>query len=447
MKHLKKYSEYKDSGVEWIGEIPAHWKHIPLRWGTKIFSGGTPSRLKDAYWNSNDIPWLNSGEVNKKKILHANNYISKQGLNESSAKWIKAKSLIMALAGQGKTKGMVATLEMPSTCNQSLAAIEPDTKVLFYQFLYYYLDSKYQNIRGMVGDDARDGLNLEIIKSILSPLPPLFEQQQIANYLDQKTTAIDQLIQKKEQLIQLLEEKRTAMINQAVTKGLDPTVPMKDSGIEWLGEVPAHWEVKPLSRISSYISYGFTNPMPSTDEGIFMLTAKDINNGEINYSKARKTSVLAYETLLTAKSKPKPYDILITKDGTLGRVIYYKGEEKICISQSVALLRVDDEITDRKFVSLALQSKSYQNKILFDAGGTTIKHIYITRLVKMKMGFPPIQEQITITHYINTKNQEIDQAITKTKDQIKLLKEYKTTLISDVVTGKIDVREAVLATN
>src|SRR5574337_110573 len=173
---MKHYLKYKESGVEWIGEIPEQWSSMPIRWACKVFSGGTPNKEKPEYWNSKDVPWLASGEVNKRIINSTDNFISNEGFANSSAKWIDSQSLVMALAGQGKTKAMVAKLEIRATSNQSLAAIVPDRALVDYRFLYYYLDSKYQLIRGLVGDDAREGLNLELIKNIKFPLPSLEEQ-------------------------------------------------------------------------------------------------------------------------------------------------------------------------------------------------------------------------------------------------------------------------------
>ena len=222
---MRKYDSYKDSGIEWIGEIPEHWDSVSLKWIASIYSGGTPSKNKPEYWNDGTIPWLNSGEVNQGDIREASEYITEEALSDSSAKWIPEKSLVMALAGQGKTKGMVAQVQFRTTCNQSLGVIVPNKKI-DNRFLMYWLRKNYQNIRNLGGGDKRDGINLEMIGSIKTPITTPEEQTAIANYLDRKTTEIDELIADKKRLLELYEEEKTSIINQAVTKGINPNVPM-----------------------------------------------------------------------------------------------------------------------------------------------------------------------------------------------------------------------------
>ena len=177
----------------------------------------------------------------------------------------------MALAGQGRTKGMVAQLAIPTTCNQSMAAIVPDESVSA-RYVFWLLDAQYEVLRNLSGGEQRDGLNLEILGSLSLPLPPLDEQRAIAAFLDRETERIDALVAKKRQLIERLQEYRTALITRTVTRGLppdaaraaglDPSPGLKPSGVEWLGDVPEHWEVKEL-RSLVYFRGGAT-PLKST---------------------------------------------------------------------------------------------------------------------------------------------------------------------------------------
>jgi type I restriction enzyme S subunit len=162
-----------------------------------------------------------------------------------------------------------------------------------------------------------------------------------------------------------------------------------------VGVIPEEWECAKLSEFFSFISYGFTNPMPSVHDGVFMITAADINNGRLQLDTARKTSETAYRTLLTAKSKPLKNDILLTKDGTLGRLALV-GNETVCINQSVAVIRPNGRV-EPQFLKLLLESPRYQKRMVEDAGGSTIKHIYITIVDKMPLGLPlDISEQRAI---------------------------------------------------
>jgi len=289
-------------------------------------------------------------------------------------------------------------------------------------------------------------LRPEHFRLIYSCLPQLEEQSAIVRYLDYMDRRIQRYIRAKLKLIKLLEEQKQAIIHQAVTGRIDvrtgkPYPAYKPSGVEWLGEVPERWEVKPICAFCSYISYGFTNPMPVADEGPYMLTANDIGNGIIRYETARHTSREAYEMLLTRKSRPRNGDVLVTKDGTLGRAAVADGTPT-CINQSVALLQPKQGEMLPEYLATALQGHLYQEQMSLDAGGTTIRHIYITRLAKMRLAFPSILGQEIILDSLGCSLATNTRACSNTKREIDLLREYRTRLISDVVTGKLDVREA-----
>lgn len=165
MAKYKTYPEYKDSGVEWCTALPLGWKRTNLRWLSSIYAGGTPSKNVIDYWENGTIPWINSGAVNQSYVTEPSTFISKAAFENSSAKWIPKGALVVALAGQGKTKGMVAQLGINTTCNQSMAAIVFYEKKLS-RYIYWWLTSNYQNIRNMAGGDLRDGLNLELLGDI-----------------------------------------------------------------------------------------------------------------------------------------------------------------------------------------------------------------------------------------------------------------------------------------
>lgn len=219
-KGLNPHVKMKDSGVEWLGDIPEHWTSVCLKWIAKIYSGGTPDKTNLSYWEEGTIPWISSGEVNQFFITEPTTYITQEAYEKSSAKWIPKNALVMALAGQGKTKGMIAQLGIMTTCNQSMAAIVLSENVS-ERFIFWWLTSNYEKIRNLAGGDLRDGLNLDIIGSIVCPYFLLSEQQQIANYLDNATCKIDTLISKAQKAIELLKERRTALISASVTGKID----------------------------------------------------------------------------------------------------------------------------------------------------------------------------------------------------------------------------------
>ncbi|QIA07127.1 restriction endonuclease subunit S [Draconibacterium halophilum] len=218
-KGIEPNVEMTETGIDWLGEIPKNWKTVTLKWISSRYSGGTPDKTKPEFWYDGNIPWFNSGIVNNLFISEPSNYITEEGYIKSSAKYFEPGALLMALAGQGKTKGMVAQTMIKATCNQSLAVINiTDQEPKFY---LWWLNSKYKQIRGMSSQDGRDGLNLEMIGNIPCPIPPLNEQKRISDYIETEVRKIDSTNRKIQQSITQLKEYREALINAAVTGQID----------------------------------------------------------------------------------------------------------------------------------------------------------------------------------------------------------------------------------
>lgn len=213
-KGLDSNAPMKNSGIEWLGLIPEHWQIVSLRHVSKRYSGGTPDKQNLSYWENGTIPWLNSGAVNQVQISEPSELITEEAYKNSSAKWIPKDALVIALAGQGKTKGMVAQLKISATCNQSMAAIIPHSN-MNSRFLFWYLHSNYANIRNLASGEDRDGLNLNVLGTIRCPVFALKEQIAIAVYLDQETVKIDELIIEVTRTIELLQEKRFALMTES----------------------------------------------------------------------------------------------------------------------------------------------------------------------------------------------------------------------------------------
>ncbi|GEN82854.1 hypothetical protein SLU01_11660 [Sporosarcina luteola] len=220
-KGLNANVKMKGSGVEWIDQMPVNWKRGKLSYFSKVRSGGTPDKNNEAYWNDGNINWMSSGEINKEFVSKVNNKITFEGFNNSNATMLPVNTVMMALNGQGKTKGKVAVLEIVTTCNQSLAGFITDESRLHYLFLYYYLKSKYRELRGLVGDGLRDGLTIGLIKSLQIPLPPIKEQKEIASVLKKQDEEFNELIKKVSESIEKLKEYRQSLIYEAVTGKID----------------------------------------------------------------------------------------------------------------------------------------------------------------------------------------------------------------------------------
>ena len=215
-KGLNPNVEMNDSGVEWIGKIPKGWRIGKLYQYSEMSNGSTPSRVKPEYWENGTIPWMSSGEINKKKIRDIDGRITQEGFENSSTKILPIGTVMMGLNGQGKTKGTVGILEIETTCNQSLCGmIFKDD--MYPMFSYYFLDSQYYHIRGLVGEGQREGISVSFLGRYPLVVPPISEQQQIVKYLDEQTELIDKTISIEEKRIELLKEYRQSLISEVVT--------------------------------------------------------------------------------------------------------------------------------------------------------------------------------------------------------------------------------------
>ncbi|MAA72369.1 MAG: hypothetical protein CL679_11675 [Bermanella sp.] len=277
--------------------------------------------------------------------------------------------------------------------------------------------------------------------------PELKQQQKIAEIL----STVDNLIDQTQSLIDKYTAVKLGMMADLSSRGIDisgtPETnksygqlrPSYEDAPELyqeteLGFIPKDWHAEPLQEFLSLITYGFTNPMPETEDGPWMVTAANVIDGEIDYKNTRHTSLEAFNTLLTQKSKPKLNDILLTKDGTLGRLALVD-DETVCINQSVALLRCNEKVKPH-FMKLLLETEKYYHKMLDDAGGSTIKHIYITIVDKMLIGLPPNPKE---QDAIYSKAAAIIEKINTEKTYLEKLKLKKKGLMQDLLTGKVKV--------
>ena len=446
------YNEYKTSPMTWLDQLPTHWTAASLRWMSKRYAGGTPDKGNEAYWEDGEIPWINSGAVNDGYITEASELITREGFANSSAKWIPKGALVMALAGQGKTKGMVAQLGIPTTCNQSMAALIPDHR-FEPRYLYYWLTANYQNIRNMAGGEARDGLNLEMLGSIPCPVPPVDEQQTIARFLDAKTAQIDALVAQKRLLITKLKEKRSALIARTVTRGLPPEVAkaaglepnpeMKDSGVDWLAQIPTHWRLRPLKRI---VSIPITDGPHETPEfpldGVPFVSAEAVKDGRVLLSSMRGYISREDHERYSRKYFPRKRDIFIVKSGsTTGKVAIVDFDDEFNVWSPLAAVRCDLWKALPEFVFYALSSEYFQGLVQVSWSFGTQPNIGMGVIGNLAVVLPPIFEQRLIAEFLGTEVARMNSLIDQAQTAIDRLTEYRQALITSAVTGKIDVRE------
>ncbi|MFN9318772.1 MAG: restriction endonuclease subunit S [Microcystis sp.] len=436
-KKWQPYPTYKDSGVEWLGAIPEHWKVKKLKYLCKR------SALYGANESASD--YINEGV----RFLRTTDIDDSGNVVEEGAVYIDKVKVRDYLLEEGDL-----LLSRSGTIGRS--------------FLYHsrYGDCAYAGylVRFIPGDDLfpkfafyftktiqfLEWLNTSAITSTIGNVngqkyanmflscPPLPEQQKIAEFLDQETSKIDKLITKKERLIELLKEKRTALISHAVTKGLNPDVPMKDSGVEWLGEIPEHWKVLLLKRIAN-IRYGLGQPPPEILYGTPLIRATNVKSGRIfqkdmiyidpKQVPESRNAVLAAGEIIVVRSGAYTGDSALIPEEYHGSIAGYDmvTTVKEGSNQFIAWQLLSSEVRYIQFAFHQLRAAQ--------------PHLNAEELRGTIITFPPLPEQQKIAQFLDRETSKIDNLITKTRTSIDHLKEYRTALISAAVTGKIDVRE------
>ena len=309
------YQTYKPINLQWLERVPEHWelkalKHCIARLG----SGGTPESGNPDYWADKEdeegIPWVSIGDMTTKPIVTSTQKrITRSGLASKGLEIYPVGSLLYSIYA---SLGKVATLGIDATFNQAILAIVPDETTVSQSYLCYWLKSLEAHLAYYASSNTQANLNAAKVLSYPVALPSQEEQLAIATFLDRETAKIDALIAEQQRLIELLQEKRQAVISHAVTKGLNPNAPMKDSGVEWLGEVPEHWEVLELKRLNmegSSITYGIVQAGPHQENGVPYIRTSDMSGDRLLLETCQRTSPEIDEAY--ARSKVSEGDLVI----------------------------------------------------------------------------------------------------------------------------------------
>ena len=431
----------KESGIDWIGQMPEEWESGKVKYFSKISAGATPDRNNLLFWNG-DINWMSSGEVNQEIVKYTAETITNLALKKSSTKLLPIGTVMLAMNGQGKTKGTVAILAIETASNQSLASFIVDGNRLNNQYLYYFFKAGYSYIRGLKGED-RDGLNLQLVSNITVLLFDIKEQQKIADFLDKRTTQLDKVKSLLEEQIQKLYAYRASLIYETVTKGLDKTVPMKDSGIDWIGQLPEGWGVSKLKftleKVSNNIKVG---PFGSSLSGDAIRSS---GKWVYNQRNVLDNNFTETDTFISdAKWKElKNFsvvsgDILLTTRGTIGRIAivpkdYFEGILHPCLMK----FRVDSHIVQPRLIKYFFNDTTLvKEQLKFLSNSTTIDVIYSYNLKNIIIPIIPLEEQYGIVEYLDKQCSNVDALIKVKQEQIDNINKQRQTLIYDYVTGK-----------
>ncbi|MGQ8966901.1 restriction endonuclease subunit S [Bacillus subtilis] len=418
------------------------WPKKKISWLFDVIgSGTTPSASNDMYYNSPDMAWLNTGDLTDSYIEKTSKYVSQQALDEFSALTVFPKdSLVMAM--YGATIGKLGITKYETTTNQACCVLSKPREVIT-KFIFYWLMGHRAEIINLSQGGGQPNISQGIIRDIRIAVPPVELQNKIVTFIDKKFEEINQLINKKEKMIKLLEQHRQSIITETVTKGLNQNVKMKDSGVEWIGEIPEHWEVtkiKYTTYVKGRIGWQGLKSDEFIDEGPFLVTGTDFTRGFVNWDTCYHISEERYNEAPPIQLQEN--DLLITKDGTIGKLAIVKEMPyKAILNSGVFVTRPFHNKYLSKYMYWLLSSTIFDKYIKFMETGSTIKHLYQETFVNFSYPIPSIVEQTEILNYLDIKIGEIDSIKSNLVKQIEKLKEYRQSLIYEAVTGKIDVRE------
>ena len=407
-----KYEKYKDSGIEWIGEIPIHWEVCAFKRKITINNG---KDYKD-FLDNEIYPVMGSGGC----FAYCSKYM---------------------YDGEALLMGRKGTIDKPLYINGKFWVVDTmfyavPTKDLCCKLAYYlaltFPYSLYSTSTALPSMTQTDLGNNPVA------FPPLIEQQAIATYLDEKCGEINRAIDVQKKKIDLLNEMKQTIITDAVTKGLDSNATMKDSGVEWIGKIPEHWEVRRLKTLCKSIRNGYVGPTRDLYQefGIPYIQSVHIKDGNILFEREEY-----YVSDEWAKKHPKikKGNILVVQTGDIGQIALVNAKYDLCNCHALIILDINNNVISSEFLSLYLRSNIGKELMLQTKTGALLPHLNSTQIGFTKALLPPFQEQQSIVAHIEKETTKIDTQISKANRHIELLEELKQSIITEAVTGKIKV--------
>ena len=437
MSHYKPYPVYRDSGVEWIGQVPEHWRVTPLKVIAETVNGATPESGKPEYWDG-DIAWYTPTDIDNEvasELGVPRRYITQAGYESCAVKISPPGSVILSTRAP---IGSVGITTIPSTINQGCRTLIPAQDVPT-SYLASTLVAAREELRLRGNGTTFQELSTEALRSLRVPMPPRSECVSIASGLDRETTRIDALIAKKSRFIELLKEKRQALITHAVTKGLDTNVPMRDSKSEWIGEVPEHWRVCSLGYLSR-ISTGGTPDRKN--DSYWNGEIPWVKTGEINYKIISDTEERITDAGLSNSAT------FIAEPGTILMAMYGMGVTR----GRVAVLGIPASF-NQACAAISCSSGVHNWYVFYclcaayrfirDLGNEASQvNLNLEIVSKIKVPVPPLLEQEEIEKHLVAQLQKLDAIEQRVSNSISLIKERRSAFITAAVTGQIDLRES-----
>lgn len=410
---MRAYSEYKASGVEWLGDIPGHWEIISSKWlYNNIGSGTTPLSGEDKYYKDGTVNWLQTGDLNDNIVNYTSKKITDYALIHKGLKIYPVDSLVIAM--YGATIAKLGLLNIETTVNQACCVLCPSLKVLSKYSFYYFLAAKNELI-SLASGGGQPNISQSIISNFKILVPSPKEQEDMVKYLDTVTGKIDNLISEKRKQVDDLHTYRTSIISEAVTRGLSPDVPLRASDIDWIGDIPRHWE---STKAKYYIDIKSGDPISKEDilsDGKYPIYGGGEIIGYTNHTNILKGTII------------------------IGRV----GARCGCVRISDC----DSWATDNALIVTTNQNPKYLNNLFEAANLNRLNEsnaqplITATKVKDLRIPLPPLPEQQAIADYLDAKTAKIDELIAELEAQLTDLATYRQAVITEAVTGKVDVRD------
>lgn len=436
--NLPPYAYYKDCEVEFFSKIPSHWIVWKVTHGFELIGSGTTPKSSNPAFYDGDTPWITTSELRENIVYDSKHMVSEQALKEYSTLKVYEPSSL-AIAMYGATIGRIGILGVSATVNQACCVFDKPEQ-FDIKFFFYWLWMHRPTLISLSVGGGQPNLSQDDLKQLRVPAPPIPEQTQIAKFLDYKTAQIDRLIEKKKALIEKLGEQRIAMITQAVTKGLNPDAPMKDSEVDWLGKVPEHWGVTKFKYQVEFQEGPGIMGADFRDSGTPLARIRNVQSQYVDLEGCNYLDPDKVETRWP-HFRCQLGDLIISGSASTGLIseINHDSVGAIVYTGLIRLWAIGQ--IEKEFIRWFVSSNVFFTQIDRFKTGSTIQHFGPEHLNQMLISLPPIEEQREICNHLESRLRQLDSMLAVNNKTIDKLNEYRTALITAAVTGKIDVRE------
>jgi len=434
---LSPYPVMKDSGVPWIGAVAEHWSVLPNR---ALFFEVKERECPDEQMLSVTIT---KGVIPQKALLEGSSKKDSSNLDRSAYKLVCPGDI--AYNKMRAWQGAIGVSELRGIVSPAYVVERPRDKVCARYFHHLFRTPQFAKEAerwsyGITSDMW--SLRPEDFRMIYSVLPPWEEQAAVVRFLDHADKRIRRFIAAKRRMIELLNEQKQAIIQKAVTRGLDPNVRLKPSGVDWLGDVPEHWEVAQLRRRWEVVDCKHVT-VPFVDEGFPLASVREVQSFDLDLSTSNRTTPEWYSHLVSGGRTPKRGDLIYCRNVSVGACAYVNREDQFSMGQDVCLIRSDNQ--NGRFLNYFIHSPAMQRQLSLLLIGSTFNRINVSEIKSLVIVVPPRAEQDANVAYLDSSISTYDKPIISAQKAITFIREYRTRLIADVVTGKLDVRGAELS--